>query len=87
MLARRLFLCLVMTIKANLFTPEVLLSAPRRSAGIPNADGTAALYTVSTYSFSDKKRSSELRLLDLKTNQSNLLLSGDGEARWLDVSC
>ena len=37
-----------MTLKANKFTPEVLLSAPRRSAGAPNGNGTKILYTVSS---------------------------------------
>ncbi len=36
-----------MTIKATKFTPPVLLSAPRRSAGVPNPSGTKVLYTVS----------------------------------------
>lgn len=38
---------LMMTIQAARFTPEVLLSAPRRSAGIPNSSGELILYTVS----------------------------------------
>lgn len=37
----------MMTIRAAKFTPEVLLSAPRRSAGIPNSTGKLVLYTVS----------------------------------------
>lgn len=37
----------MMTIQASKFTPEVLLSAPRRSPGVPNPSGTKALYTVS----------------------------------------
>ena len=36
-----------MTITATKFTPEVLLSAPRRSAASPNPTGTSALYMVS----------------------------------------
>lgn len=36
-----------MTIQASRFTPEVMLSAPRRSAGIPNSSGELVLYTVS----------------------------------------
>ena len=36
-----------MTIQASHFTPEVMLSAPRRSAGIPNSSGELVLYTVS----------------------------------------
>lgn len=37
----------MMTIQASKFTPEVLLSAPRRSPGVPNATGELVLYTVS----------------------------------------
>lgn len=37
----------MMTIQAAKFTPEVLLSAPRRSPGVPNATGELVLYTVS----------------------------------------
>lgn len=38
----------MMTIRAKL-TPEVLLSAPRRSAGSPNSSGKLVLYTVSFF--------------------------------------
>lgn len=37
----------MMTIQAAKFTPEILLSAPRRSPGVPNATGELVLYTVS----------------------------------------
>jgi hypothetical protein len=71
---------------ANKFTPEVLLSAPRRSAGRPNCDGTCALYTISTYSFESHSKSSEVRILDLKTTESTLLTSeaSASEPNWLD---
>jgi len=75
-----------MTIRANKFTPEVLLSAPRRSAATPNCDGTLALFTVSTYSFQTHSKSAEIRILDIKTGQSTLL-SNDlnaSEPTWLD---
>lgn len=36
----------MMTIRAAKFTPEVMLSAPRRSAGSPDPSGKRALYTV-----------------------------------------
>lgn len=52
-----------MTIKATKFNPEVLLSAPRRSPGKPNSDGTKVLYSISTYSFSKHERKQEIRLL------------------------
>lgn len=75
-----------MTIRANKFTPEVLLSAPRRSAATPNEDGTLALFTVSTYSFQSHSKSAEFRILDIKTGQSTLLNSdlNSSEPTWLD---
>lgn len=36
-----------MTIRAAKFTPEVLLSAPRRTPGLPNSTGEKAIYSVS----------------------------------------
>lgn len=75
-----------MTVRANKFTPEVLLSAPRRSAATPNADGTLAVYTVSTYSFDTHSKSSEIRVLDIKTGSSKVLSSdkGTSEPTWLE---
>jgi dipeptidyl aminopeptidase/acylaminoacyl peptidase len=63
-----------MTIKASQFTPEVLLSAPRRSAGVPNSNGSLVLFTVNSYSFESHSKTNELRVLDTKTNESTLLL-------------
>lgn len=37
----------MMTRQATRFTPEVLISAPRRSTGVPNSTGELILYTVS----------------------------------------
>jgi Tol biopolymer transport system component len=74
-----------MTVRANKFNPEVLLSAPRRSAATPNSDGTLALFTVSTYSFESHSKTSEIRVLDIKTGQSKVL-SNDlnaSEPTWL----
>jgi dipeptidyl aminopeptidase/acylaminoacyl peptidase len=74
-----------MGIKAKRFTPEVLLSAPRRGPAIPNRDGTLALYTVSTYSFEDHETTKEIRILDIKTS-SSILVTNDSEAhdaQWL----
>jgi hypothetical protein len=74
-----------MTVRANKFTPEVLLSAPRRTAATPNADGTLALFTVSTYSFQTHSKTNEIRALDIKTGQTTLLVSdlGASEPTWL----
>jgi Tol biopolymer transport system component len=68
-----------MTVGARRFTPEVLLSAPRRSTATPSPDGTAALFSVSTYSFQTHKKSSEIRVLDINTGQTKIL-SNDLEA-------
>ncbi|RDA93106.1 hypothetical protein CP533_4129 [Ophiocordyceps camponoti-saundersi (nom. inval.)] len=59
-----------MTIRATHFTPEVLLSAPRRSAGIPNWTGDLVLYSVSSYSFETHSRSSSIRVLNIKHGSS-----------------
>lgn len=74
-----------MTIRATHFDPKVLLSAPRRSAGVPNASGDYVLFTVSSYSFESHSKTNEFRLLDTKTNES-ILLSGEGvdAVNWLD---
>ncbi|KAF1986228.1 dipeptidyl-peptidase-like protein V precursor [Aulographum hederae CBS 113979] len=75
-----------MTIRAKKFTPEVLLSAPRRSAGIPNRDASKILYSVSTYSFAEHKKKSEVRVLDAAARESTLVTGeeGAGEYCWLD---
>lgn len=68
------------------FTPKVLLSAPRRSAGIPNPAGTLVLYTVSTYSFESHRKTNELRVLDVQTGESHGLAKDDdiSDLNWLD---
>jgi len=74
-----------MTIQINKFTPEVLLSAPRRSAATPNTDGTLALFTVSTYSFQTHSKAAEIRVLDIKTGHTKLLTNdlNASEPTWL----
>lgn len=64
---------------------RVLLGAPRRSAALPNPDGSLALYTVSTYSFELHKKTSEIKLLDIEKSQSNLLTNDEkaSEPNWL----
>ncbi|KAI1813268.1 prolyl oligopeptidase [Poronia punctata] len=64
-----------MTIQATKFTPEVLLSAPRRSAAVPNSTGTYALYTVSQYSFESHSKTSAIKLLDISSGNSRELFS------------
>ena len=74
-----------MTVVANKFTPEVLLSAPRRSSAVPNPSGSLALFTVSTYSFETHSKTFDIRVLDIATGQSKLLISdlNASEPTWL----
>lgn len=76
-----------MTIRVNppTFTPEVLISAPRRSTATPNADGKLALYTVSTYSFQSHSKNSKINILDIATGKSYTLSDDvkDSEPVWL----
>jgi len=75
-----------MTVRARKFDPKVLISAPRRNAGIPNLAGTYVLYSVSTYSFDDHESKSEMRLLDVKSNES-IVIDKSGkcsEPVWLE---
>lgn len=71
------------------FTPKILLSAPRRSAGIPNPSGTWVLYTVSTYSFDTHSKTQELRVLEVRTGESYELAKDDdiSDLNWLDDDC
>lgn len=72
--------------KAVKFTPEVLLSAPRRSAGTPNPAGNAVLYTVQTYDFKTHKKENAFRLLETKTGDSHDILKDKDVSsfNWLD---
>ncbi|RSL94004.1 hypothetical protein CDV31_014487 [Fusarium ambrosium] len=63
----------MMTRQATRFTPEVLLSAPRRSTGVPNSTGELVLYTVSSYSFDKHAKSSQIRVLSIKDGSSHLI--------------
>jgi hypothetical protein len=79
-----LLFTILSAVNAIKFTPEAMISAPRRGTAEPNPDGTLALYTVSTYSFEQHKRSHELRVLDLKTGDSWVFTNASiGEAHWL----
>ncbi|PHH64187.1 hypothetical protein CDD81_4934 [Ophiocordyceps australis] len=62
-----------MTIQAARFTPEVLLSAPRRSSAAPNPTGDWILYTVSSYSFDKHVKTSSIRVLNVKDGSSRIL--------------
>ncbi|POR31333.1 Dipeptidyl-peptidase 5 [Tolypocladium paradoxum] len=67
-----------MTVQVAHFTPEVLLSAPRRSAGAPNSTGELVLYTVSSYSFETHSKSSTIRVLNIKERTSHLISEDPG---------
>ncbi|KAF4944665.1 hypothetical protein FSARC_14610 [Fusarium sarcochroum] len=62
-----------MTRQATRFTPEVLLSAPRRSTGVPNSTGELILYSISSYSFDKHSKSSQIRVLNIKDDTSHLV--------------
>ncbi|KAK6432273.1 hypothetical protein LTR95_011560, partial [Oleoguttula sp. CCFEE 5521] len=66
-----------MTIRAMKFTPQVLLSTPRRSAGVPSPDGKFVLYTASTYDFEKHSKTTETKLLDTDVNFVDTLPDGE----------
>ncbi|RDL29927.1 Dipeptidyl-peptidase-like protein V [Venustampulla echinocandica] len=68
-----------------LFTPEAMLSAPRRGAAIPNADGSLALYSTTTYNFTTHKRKYALSVTHLSNGTSWLLSNSSAvsNANWL----
>ncbi|KAI1416050.1 dipeptidyl peptidase [Hypoxylon sp. FL1857] len=74
-----------MTIMATKFTPEVLLSAPRRSAAVPNSTGTLALFTVSQYSFESHSRTYAIKVLDIRSRLSTQLFDDQtySEPTWV----
>jgi hypothetical protein len=80
------FTKLIMTIRATKFTPEILLEAPRRSQGLPNSDASKVLYSVSTYSFAEHTKKSEIRILDVESQQTSLVTDDQSasEATWID---
>lgn len=70
---------------SSLFTPAAMLSAPRRGTALPNAAGTLALYTTTTWNFTTHSRKYGLWVLDLETGTSTLFSNSSaiGEAQWL----
>ncbi|PYI03528.1 alpha/beta-hydrolase [Aspergillus sclerotiicarbonarius CBS 121057] len=67
------------------FTPELLITAPRVSAAVPNDEGKLALYTFSTYDLESHTNLSEVKLLDLETGKSTRYSNNPKESsfRWL----
>lgn len=77
-----------MTIRPMKLTPEVLLGTPRRSSAVPNASGTLAVYTQTSYSFESHSKTSEIRVLEISTGKSTLV-TNDARAsspQWLGDS-
>ncbi|KAI9741074.1 MAG: hypothetical protein M1834_002787 [Cirrosporium novae-zelandiae] len=74
-----------MTKSAIKFTPQVLLGAPRRSSGIPNAAGTLVLYSVQSYSFDSHSKTSEIRVLEIANGQSTLITNDEkaSDPHWI----
>ncbi|KAI0022161.1 prolyl oligopeptidase [Xylariomycetidae sp. FL0641] len=74
-----------MTIMATKFTPEVMLSAPRRSAAVPNSTGKLALFTVSEYSFESHAKSYAIKVLDIASGSSTVLYENPSytEPTWI----
>jgi hypothetical protein len=75
-----------MTIRASKFTPEVLIEAPRRSHGIPNSDASKILHGVGAYNLSEHAKTSEIRVLDVASQQTSLVTDDKSvsEFMWLD---
>ncbi|KAH7417552.1 dipeptidyl-peptidase-like protein V precursor [Cadophora sp. MPI-SDFR-AT-0126] len=73
-----------MTVCAK-FTPKALISAPRRSAIKPNADGTLGLFTVQSWSFETHSKTADIRVRDFKTGKTRVLVADKTctDATWL----
>ncbi|KAL9604836.1 MAG: hypothetical protein Q9219_000284 [cf. Caloplaca sp. 3 TL-2023] len=71
--------------QADKFTPETLLSAPRRGSAIPDPNGKFAVYTVSSYSFESHEKTLEIKVIDITTGQSKLITNDKktSEPNWL----
>jgi dipeptidyl aminopeptidase/acylaminoacyl peptidase len=72
-----------------LFTPQLLLSAPRRSPGVPNPSGTTVLFTTTSYSFQEHSQSTKLQALLVQTGEIvNLAINQNiSHINWLDDEC
>lgn len=55
---------------------------------MPNSKGTKAVFSVSTYSFQSHSKSNEIRLLDIESGHSTLLVSdlNTSDPTWLGDS-
>ncbi|KAK9465290.1 Alpha/Beta hydrolase protein [Lipomyces arxii] len=58
------------------YTYDELLEAPRRSGAVPNAEGSAAVFSERTYSFESKSWSGGLKMLSMSTGATKDIVSG-----------
>ncbi|CZT09820.1 related to secreted dipeptidyl-peptidase V precursor [Rhynchosporium graminicola] len=67
------------------FTPKALISAPRRSAVQPNADGILGLYSTQSWSFETHTKSAHIGVRDFQSGQSKVLFDDKNctDATWL----
>ncbi|KAK8051091.1 alpha/beta-hydrolase [Apiospora rasikravindrae] len=67
------------------FTPEILISAPRRAPAVPNRDGTLALFTQSTHTIGQEKTLKEVRVMKVESGDSQQLVADEKvhDAVWL----
>lgn len=68
-----------------MITHRVLLGAPRRSSAVPNAAGTLAVYTQTSYSFESHSKTNEIRVIEIETGRSALITNDPGASnpQWL----
>ncbi|TDZ31316.1 Dipeptidyl-peptidase 5 [Colletotrichum spinosum] len=73
---------------AKTFTPELLLSAPRRGPAVPSPDGTLILFAQSAHDFETNKTSQEVRVMDIETGASKQLTDSENvsDAQWVPGS-
>jgi dipeptidyl aminopeptidase/acylaminoacyl peptidase len=72
-----------------LFTPQLLLSAPRRSPGVPNPSGTTVLFTTTSYSFQKHSQNTIFQALLVQTGEIvNLAINQSiSHINWLNDEC
>lgn len=70
------------------FTPEILISAPRRAPAVPNHDGTLALFTQSTHTIGEATTLKEVRVMKVESGESQQLVADEKvhDAVWLPLS-
>lgn len=59
------------------FTPEILISAPRRAPAVPNRHGTLALFAQSTHTIGEEKTLKEVRVMKVESGESQQLTADE----------